>query len=423
MTDMPSVQFVTIDPAHFHAALVHKQMLPGVDRCVHVYAPPGPDVEMHLQRMQAFAGRSDNPTHWDVRATVAPDFMQRFLHEKPGNVVVLAGRNRTKIDTMLQCVEAGYHVLADKPWIIRREDFPKVERLLALAAEKQRIVFDMMTERFEITSILQREIVRNRMLFGTIRPGAGEQPAVRMESVHALKKMVSGQPLRRPVSFFNIHEQGDALADVGTHLVDLVQWIISPDEPVRVSDVDIVHCERWPTKITPQDFEAITGSTALPGFLDRDAEGNLLYPGNNRIVYRLRGVPVELITRWDVVCPEGDTHFATFIGPKATIEICQAGGPPQVFLRAGESKRTPDVSFVLRKFPGVKLVPDGKEFRFVIPDALRTGHEAHFQEVTAQFLQHLESSTRLPEWEVSGLLAKYWTTAAAGPGRQADTEK
>lgn len=413
---MPFVQFVTIDPAHFHAALVHKQMLPGVDRCVHVYAPPGPDVEMHLQRMQAFAGRSDNPTHWDVRATVAPDFMQRFLHERPGNVVVLAGRNRTKIDTMLQCVEAGYHVLADKPWIIRREDFPKVERLLALAAEKQRIVFDMMTERFEITSILQREIVRNRMLFGTIRPGTPEQPAIRMESVHALKKTVSGQSLRRSVSFFDIHEQGDALADVGTHLVDLVHWIASPDEPVRISDVDIVHCERWPTRISPQDFEAITGSPALPDFLDRDADGNLLYPGNNRIVYRLRGIWVELVARWEVICPAGDTHFAAFVGTKATTEIRQAGGPPQTYLLHSDGGSLSDTFLIRSQFPAVKLAATGTEFRLDIPDALRTGHEAHFQEVTAQFLRYLEASTRLPEWELSGLLTKYWTTTAVPPG-------
>ncbi len=38
------VKLMTVDPGHFHAALVQKIMYPQVSPDVHVYAPEGPDV-------------------------------------------------------------------------------------------------------------------------------------------------------------------------------------------------------------------------------------------------------------------------------------------------------------------------------------------------------------------------------------------
>jgi hypothetical protein len=37
------IRLVTLDPGHFHAALVQKFMYDGVDARVHVYAPGGDD--------------------------------------------------------------------------------------------------------------------------------------------------------------------------------------------------------------------------------------------------------------------------------------------------------------------------------------------------------------------------------------------
>ena len=48
-------------------------------------------------------------------------------------------------------------------------------------------------------------------------------------------KTVAGVPLRRPVWFFDIDEYGEGLADVGTHVVDLVQWTVAPDQVDRLS--------------------------------------------------------------------------------------------------------------------------------------------------------------------------------------------
>ena len=44
------VYLITLDPGHFHAALVQKFMLPRVSPDVRVFAPAGDDVAQHLKR-------------------------------------------------------------------------------------------------------------------------------------------------------------------------------------------------------------------------------------------------------------------------------------------------------------------------------------------------------------------------------------
>src|SRR5947209_5455235 len=92
------VRWITLDPGHFHAALVQKEMYPGVAPQVHVYAPLGPDLLAHLQRIAGFNARKEGPTAWELEVHAGGDYLGRLLGERPGNVVVLSGRNRRKID-------------------------------------------------------------------------------------------------------------------------------------------------------------------------------------------------------------------------------------------------------------------------------------------------------------------------------------
>src|SRR6186997_839798 len=69
-----SVQLVTLDPGHFHAALVQKTMYGDVDSVVHVYAPVGNDLQLHLDRINGFNTRTDNPTHWKEEVYTGNDF-------------------------------------------------------------------------------------------------------------------------------------------------------------------------------------------------------------------------------------------------------------------------------------------------------------------------------------------------------------
>lgn len=48
----------------------------------------------------------------------------------------------------------------------------------------------------------------------------------------------------------------------------------------------------------------------------------------------------------------------------------------------------------------------------IIPDSYRIGHEAHFGQVTANFLSYLNDK-KLPSWERPNMLAKYYVTTSA----------
>src|SRR5215213_9455083 len=58
------VRLITLDPGHFHAALVQKFMYPDVDSVVHVYSAGGDDLAQHLARVESFNKRGDQPTRW-----------------------------------------------------------------------------------------------------------------------------------------------------------------------------------------------------------------------------------------------------------------------------------------------------------------------------------------------------------------------
>ena len=119
---MDDVQLITLDPAHFHAALVQKEMYAGVSPRVAVYAPLGLDLTEHLTRVARFNIRSAEPTAWELDIHTGGDSLGRMLAEqKPGSVVVLSGRNDAKIERIQRSVAGGFHVLADKPWILKSE--------------------------------------------------------------------------------------------------------------------------------------------------------------------------------------------------------------------------------------------------------------------------------------------------------------
>ena len=81
------VHLVTLDPGHFHAALVQKTMYEDVDTLVHVYAPPGNDLQLHLARIKVYNDRTDQPTHWKEEVYTGNDFFDRMLQQDRKSVV------------------------------------------------------------------------------------------------------------------------------------------------------------------------------------------------------------------------------------------------------------------------------------------------------------------------------------------------
>lgn len=422
---MADVRLMTVDPGHFHAALIQKEMYPGVAARVDVFAPLGPDLFEHLKRIASFNSRSERPTTWEVEVHAGAAFFERMLRERPGNVVVLSGRNRGKIDRIVASIRGGLNVLADKPWILASADLPKVEAALSEADATGVVAYDIMTERFEITTILQRALVNDPTTFGGIVPGTEAEPAVYMESVHNLMKVVAGAPNLRPPWFFDAAEQGEGLNDIGTHLVDLVQWTLFSEQPIDYrSDIRVTAAQRWPTWIPEEDFRRVTGAPRFPdSFAGLVRDGKLEYYGNTLVSYTLRGIHTTLNVIWDWEAPagSGDTHFAFYKGTRSRIEVRQTRADrfrPELYVIPAAAGMKPQVMAALQAkikalqgdYPGIGVEDRGAEIHITIPDMFRVGHEAHFAHVTANYLKYLRDRSLLPPWERPNMLAKYYVT-------------
>ncbi|HWW01373.1 MAG TPA: putative oxidoreductase C-terminal domain-containing protein [Candidatus Acidoferrum sp.] len=419
------IRLITLDPGHFHAGLVQKLMYPQVNPVVHVYSPGGPDLEEHLRLVQGFNTRPDNPTHWEEKVYTGPDFLERMVHDKAGNVVVLAGNNLRKTEYIDRSIKAGFNVLADKPMVINPREFSLLRKDFERAARSKVLLYDIMTERYEITSILQRELARTPDVFGTLEKGTAEKPAVVMESVHHFFKEVSGKPLTRPAWFFDARQQGEAIPDVGTHLVDLVQWECFPDQALDwKKDVKVLSAHRWPTMLTREQFKRVTGLDAYPDFLKMAVEGNgtLNVFENGEVTYTLRGVHVKVTPLWRFEAPAGakDTHYSMLRGTRAVLTIKQTEAQhfqPTLYVENKSGSAAADFERTLRAavtrlaatWPGIEVKPAGDVWEIVVPQQYSVGHEAHFAQVTERFLRFLEEG-KMPDWEVPNMLAKYYTT-------------
>lgn len=419
------LRLMTLAPGHFHAALVQKRALHGVHHRAHVYAPLDGDTLAHLGRIAAFNARAEHPTSWDIDLRTGHDYRERFAREQPGNAVVVSGRNRSKIDLMTLAVENCLPVLADKPWIIDHADFPKLEALLRQAELREVFVWDMLTERFEVTNWLMREFTRDADIFGEWAAGSPERPALWLKSVHLLKKSVNGQPLVRPWWWFATEISGEAMADVGTHLADMSMWLVAPDQPIDyATQVQMLAADRALLLLTQEQFGDLTGLPAFPVELRHYvAEENLYYAGYNSATYTLRGVHVTLETAWEYEDPAGgDTHQCVARGTRATASIRQSpGARPELFLQATDPARHAEMVEHLaarcdelqRDFAGLKVADHGTEARVVIPESWRTTHEDHFAAVMEEFVRYFHAPRAIPAWERPNALARYYITTKA----------
>lgn len=420
------MKLAILDPGHFHAALVQKTMVADVDAIVDVYAPNGPDLDDYLRTIARYNGRADDPTHWETQVHAGEDYLQRFVADRAGDIAVIAGNNRRKSEYLAQAIAAGFDVLGDKPLAIDAAGFAALERTLALADEKGLLLYDIMTERFEIATLLQREFSRIGSVFGALLAGSIDVPAVTKESVHHFAKTVSGAPIKRPAWFFDIAQQGEGLVDITTHLVDLVQWECFPDLTLDYrQDVDVLRARRWPTTLSREQFERVTQLADFPAFLRKDvqADGALHVYANGEIDYRLRGVHVKVSVRWDFEAPAGtaDTHASVMRGSLASLAIRQGpaeGHVPTLYIEATEAsadferRLAQAVAQVARSYPGIGVASAGDAWKVEVPANYHVGHEAHFGQVAARFLAYRQQGN-LPAWEVPNTLAKYYTTTRA----------
>lgn len=420
------VKIMTLNPGHFHSALVQKSMYDEIDPLVHVYAPGGTEVKQHLDLIESFNSRPEDPTDWVEKVYEGNDYLEKMLSEKPGNVVVLAGNNQKKTEYILESLNAGINVLADKPMAIDNKDFEMLLKAFDVAGEKNLLLYDIMTERYEITTMLQKELSMLPAVFGTLETGSLEDPAVTKESVHHLFKYVSGRALVRPAWFLDDSQQGGGLVDVTTHLVDLIQWECFPGKPIDYTeDIELLTAKQWTTELSLAQFTNITKQESFPDYLSGHLVDDMTLGVrcNGEINYRLFGVHAKVSVKWAYQAPEGtgDTHYSIMRGTKSNLIIRQGAEEnfiPTLYIEPLETDESfgnilvSEFETVQEKYPGLELRKTGNGWMVSIPDEYRVGHEAHFAQVTQKYLDYLIKGD-MPEWEIPNMIAKYYTTTHA----------
>ena len=422
-----NVKLITLDPGHFHSALVQKSMYPDVDSVVHVYAPKGPDVQLHLEKIESYNKSAENPTKWKQEIYLGDDFFEKMLSEKKGNVVMLAGNNLKKTSYIKRSIDAGFNVYADKPMAIDAKSFEELKEAFSVAEKKKLLLYDIMTERFEITTMLQKEFSLIQEVFGTLEKGSLENPAVTKESVHHFYKYVSGSVLTRPAWFFDVAQEGEGIVDVTTHLVDLIQWECFPEQIIDYQkDIQVKRAQRSETGISLAQFKAITKVDQFPDYLKKYLAGDSMLNvfSNGEFDYKIRDVHAKVSVKWVYKAPEGagDTHYSIMRGTRANLIIRQGADqqykpalyiePVGVVASTYGNQLAAKLENIQKKFPGVELKKLAVGWEVIVPDKYKEGHEAHFARVTEKFLEYLKNKN-LPVWEVPNMIAKYYTTIQA----------
>jgi predicted dehydrogenase len=417
------VRIITLDPGHFHAALLQKSMYADIDSVVHVYAPDGSELENHMKLVDSYNTRAENPTTWKHEIYKGPDYLDKMFSEKAGNVVIISGNNKSKSSYIIRSIDSGLNVLADKPLAIDQQGFNSLEKAFAVSKEKKVLLYDIMTERFNIYYILQRALSQDTLFFGQLEKGTPDNPAVMQESVHHFYKNVSGKPLVRPAWFFDIEQEGRGLVDITTHMVDLIQWTSFPDVTLDYKiDVKMISAKEWPTSLTLDQFQRSTLKENYPDYLLKYVKnGTLNVMSNGEMNYTLKNVHARVGIKWNYEAPKGtgDTHFAKMRGTKANILIKQGkeqNYKPVVYLEISKSASVKELQLAIArlqsKFPGISIVKAGNLWELLIPDTYKVPHEEHFAEVVKNYLGYLKTG-ELPVWEIPNMLTKYYTTTQA----------
>lgn len=329
------------------------------------------------------------------------------------NILVLACPNVDKIDVISRAVEAGYDlILSDKPWVIEQEKMFTLEKAIEAAAEKDIILYDIMTERYELGTIMQGLIMQNADLFGMLEKGSVDQPAITKESIHILDKSHMG--VVRPPEYFDVNWQGEGIIDVTTHLADMTNMLVRPSREVFAEDVTLHRAKRWATTVPQADFENITrtknkspGDVYCNGSFNYELDGSHAYI---EVVWNLKG--------------RDDEHKSKIEGSKVTVEVTKGHQDkhqnvyitPKVSPEEVENALKQHVANLKKRFNNQDVGYEKQEdkFKLVLPENMYTNHFQHFAEVATQALKYLAGQEQFPrQLEMSRLYTKYHLTTSA----------
>jgi predicted dehydrogenase len=410
-----------LDPGHFHAALTLRVPHARVAEEVFVYAREGAELRDFLALVERFNRRAADPTRWRPVVTTSDDPLARLVAERRGDVVVLAGRNGGKARTIRHLHESGFHVLADKPWLVEPSDLEHVR----VSLEGWPLAAEIMTGRHDLAARLVKRLVGTADLFGSFRD---DGTAIEQQSEHHLEKRVDDAPLRRPWWFFDVRVQGSGPVDIPTHAVDQAQWLADGDAVAPA----LLSAHAWSTRVPAEAFRRITGEAGFPEALVPFVDGDALsYRCNAELAYRIGRVTASAATRWNLAAAPGggDTSHSIVHGTRADIRLEQSartGYRRRIFveprLDAGGVERAlrDAVEAWQAELPGTKATPVGPgAHEVIVPPSLDGGHETHFPKVLDEFLRTVDDR-RWPAAIAARTLAKYTLLAEAAARTRGD---
>jgi predicted dehydrogenase len=402
-----------LEPGHFHATLTLRVPHPRLSDEIFVYATASPELRDFLALVERFNTRAEQATRWRPVVITEADPLARLIAERRGDVVVLAGKNGGKARTFRRLHDAGFHVLADKPWLVAAHELDDVRGSLM----GWPLVMEIMTGRHDVATRLFKRLVDTPAVFGGFRAA---DRALEFDGVHCLEKTVDGAPLRRPWWFFDVRVQGSGAVDIPTHLVDRSQWLVENGDAAP----RLLSARTWDTLVPLAAFRRITGEAGLPRELGPFIDGEVLsYRCNSELVYRIGDVTTRATTRWELATPSGtDTHLAVARGTLADVGLDQGPHTGNRRRLVVDSRRDADragrtiadtVAALADEFPGVGVARVGADRHEVtIPPGLDAGHESHFTKVRDEFLRAVDDRS-WPAALAARTLAKYTLLAEA----------
>lgn len=372
-----ALNVTVLDPGHFHAALVLKHDLEDVSKEVKVYAPEGKELDSFLSTVESFNGREDEPTTWKLDVYRGKDYLSRLPKAEGKCALVLAGDNRNKSRYILEGVRKGYNILSDKPMAINSAGYRLLKRAYRIAARKGLVILELMTERYDTLNILARETIASGRI--------GRPVSAELTSIHHFSKIVAGKSTTRPEWYYDVKRQGEGIADVTTHLVDILFWQCFQDEEVTPADVRLTAASHYPTTITPEQYAISTG-----GSIDKPID---VY-SNGSFSFLMKDMEATVNVRWDFVAPEGcgDTYQAVIRGTEGSLVFVQD-----------------EITGYVREM----YIDKGDGAGEWLETGPRTGHEEHFGLVARTFIDYVYGRAQMPSWEYANTLAKYSLTTKA----------
>jgi hypothetical protein len=187
----------------------------------------------------------------------------------------------------------------------------------------------------------------------------------------------------------------------------------------------MLSAKRWPTYLSKEEFKEVTGFNDFPDYIRKDVKDDKLNVfANGEMTYQIKGIFAKVSVEWKYQAPPGggDTHYSVMHGTKCDLIIRQGAEEkfvPTLYIENIKGLTMNDFTSELQE--AIKTLPyDSLQIEAVnktaikinVPVKYRVTHEEHFGQVTAKFLEYMKDG-KLPEWEVPGMITKYYTTTSA----------